>query len=609
MTDLDFKTQVERIRDASDIVEVIGAYVKLNRRGSGYEGLCPFHKEKTPSFKVNPSRQSFYCFGCHTGGDVFSFVQQIEGVDFLHAARVLAQRAGLPVELKPGASSRDLEERDRLFSTSLAVANFYAATLAGSPQAAAARSYLQARDLEAAREPFRIGFSPAQSDALLRWAKQTGTDLALLEKIGVAARGESGDWYDRFRGRLMFPILDDLGQVLGFSGRLMPGDPREGRTGKYVNSPETPLFRKSRILYGMHLAKKPILEKRAALLCEGQIDVIRCHLAGFDHAVAAQGTAITEDHARILHRHADDITLVLDGDTAGEEAGLRAIPLLAEAGLLSHVAVLPPGEDPDSLLRTRPREDFENLLGAAAPGMVFLCRVQLDRLADMPRETAVNRAARAAVEVAARAGSAVLQEQMLAQAAEALDLSPDALRRDVLRNRSRDRRPAPPPTPDSAPPRIPPEEVQLLELVLHFPHCLDETAPVLQPEHFQHPPCGALYRVCLGHPGDDEWDLSRACVDQPEEVKILAARLTGEDRHRFDVEEVEPHVIAHDLILAIRLRDMEARLARLRERRGQAEGAQREQLTEDSLLMKADIETVKKGWEHARPILEVHDEL
>ncbi|MCB1070647.1 MAG: DNA primase [Kiritimatiellae bacterium] len=613
MSEADFKSQIEKIRDASDVVDIIGSYITLNRKGPHYEALCPFHKEKTPSFKVNPNRQSFYCFGCHTGGDVFSFVQKYEGVDFLHAARVLAQRAGLRIELTPGVSDHDAREKDKLLSVSQAVAGYYRNALLKSPQAQPARDYLNQRHLTPALELFQIGYSPLQSDDMIRWARGADIALELLEMAGVMARGEKGDWYDRFRGRLMFPVLDDIGQVLGFSGRLLPGDPRENRTGKYVNSPETPLFRKSRILYGMHLAKKPMLDRRSAILCEGQIDVIRCHLAGFSHAVAAQGTAITEDHARILRRSADDITLVLDGDTAGSEAGLRSIPIFIQAGLVSHVVTMPPGSDPDSFLQEQGAEALATLLTEAEPGMAFLCRIHLERNRDMPRETAVIRAAKEVIAAASKAPSSVFQEHLLTQAAAALGLTRDALRRDVIHAQSRDQQRQAHRAPEEAPAtpsaRIPPSEMQLLELMVHFPHCVDEAAPFLQPEHFHHPACADLYRKFLQHPGDEDWDLVRECIEEPDPVKTLAVRLITEEHHLFDTEEVQPHEIAQDLILSIRLKDMESHLRRLQDRRKQAEGQEKAKLTEACLVLRSDVETVRQGWEKARPILELHDEL
>ncbi|HEY8240720.1 MAG TPA: DNA primase, partial [Kiritimatiellia bacterium] len=307
------KQTIEEIRSACDIVDIVGSYIQLKKGGPGsLKALCPFHKEKTPSFTVNPSRQIFHCFGCGEGGDVFKFVQKYENVDFPTAARMLAERAGIQVEFD-AADDGEIKAKDILYRIHEELAQFYHRVLIESAPGEPARKYLAERDIGPdVIEQFLIGFAPNRYNTLATWAEKKGYQPAQLELAGVLTRREESDEpYDRFRNRVMVPIRDDQGRVIAFSGRIMEAD---AKAAKYVNSPETPLFRKGRVLYALDKAKRPILESRTAILCEGQIDVIRCHAGGITTAVAAQGTALTEDHARLLKRYADAVVLVMDAD-------------------------------------------------------------------------------------------------------------------------------------------------------------------------------------------------------------------------------------------------------------------------------------------------------
>ncbi len=352
----------EQIRAASDIVDVIGGYLPLKRAGGNFTALCPFHKEKSPSFNVNPHKQIFHCFGCHKGGDVFTFVKEYENIGFMDAVRRLAERAKIPLEFEntPGAQeSRHL--KDQLLDIHDQLATRWQNCLANEAAGQLARDYLAKRGVSAdAIKLFRIGAAPELWDDTVNWAKSKNFDPATVEKAGLIIRKEeTGNYYDRFRGRLMFPICDEQGRVIGFSGRILSGDEK---TAKYVNSPETPIFTKSKIFFGLDKSKRAILDAGFAIICEGQLDLIACFMAGVQNIVAPQGTAFTEQHARILKRYTNEVVLCFDSDNAGQNAAVRALDHLLASGLAVRVAVVPSPHDPDSFIKANGGEAFNNLV-------------------------------------------------------------------------------------------------------------------------------------------------------------------------------------------------------------------------------------------------------
>ena len=368
---------IEQVRNASDIVDVIGSYLPLKRAGTNFVGLCPFHKEKTPSFNVSPSKQIFHCFGCHKGGDVFTFLREFENLSFVESVQRLAERARIPVEYEMSPGQREEGSlKEKLRTLHEQVAQRWETTLANDARAEAARDYLAKRGLsDEAVKRFRIGYAPDEWDDTINWAKSKKHDDALLEKGGLAIAGDKGH-YDRFRGRLIFPICDEQGRVIGFSGRVLSA---EQKGGKYINSPETPIFSKRRVIYGLDKAKRPILDTKSVIVCEGQLDTIACHLAGIENTVAPQGTALTADHARILKRYAEEVVLCFDSDTAGQQAALRSLDDLIASGLAIRVVVIPPPHDPDSFIRENGADAFRQLV-AEAPGFFdfllgYLCGV------------------------------------------------------------------------------------------------------------------------------------------------------------------------------------------------------------------------------------------
>ncbi|MFN2477164.1 MAG: DNA primase [Chthoniobacterales bacterium] len=363
---------IEQIAAANDIVEVVGSYFPLKRAGSAFKALCPFHQEKSPSFHVNPQRQSFHCFGCGKGGSVFRFVMDYEHLDFPSAVKKLGARAGIPVieERTSGAREGDdkqHETRRTLLQLHAEAADWFHENLLKREWAAPAREYLKARGIDGTiARSWQIGVAPESWDALLSWALEQGYRRAEILQSGlVKPRDEDrpdGEVYDRFRNRIMFPICNAEGEVIAFSGRILGSD---SQTAKYLNSPETPLFRKGNVLFGLHKSKRALIEANAAIVCEGQLDLITLFEAGITNVVAPQGTAFTESQARILKRFVQSVVLCFDADAAGQKAAERSLDSLLQNDLIVRIAEMPAGEDPDSIVRGRGRAEFEERVRGA----------------------------------------------------------------------------------------------------------------------------------------------------------------------------------------------------------------------------------------------------
>ncbi|MEN3368796.1 MAG: primase [Verrucomicrobiota bacterium] len=362
---------IEQIAAANDIVEVIGSYFPLKRAGSTFKALCPFHQEKTPSFTVSPQRQTFHCFGCGAGGSVFRFVMDYEHLEFPAAVKKLAARAGIPVVEERGTSGgdddRQHETRRMLLQLHAEAAEWFHENLVKAKIGAPAREYLKKRGIDRRiADDWQLGFAPESWDAFLSWALERGYRRPQILQSGlIKPRDENrpdGDAYDRFRGRIMFPIHNDVGEVIAFSGRVLE---KEAEGAKYLNSPETPLFRKGRVLFGLHKTKRGLIEANCAIVCEGQLDLITLFEAGITNVVAPQGTAFTENQARILKRFVNEVVLCFDSDTAGEKAAERSLDALLQNDLIVRVAEMPAGEDPDSLIRREGKAEFEKRVSAA----------------------------------------------------------------------------------------------------------------------------------------------------------------------------------------------------------------------------------------------------
>ena len=366
---------VDHVRERTDLVAVISQHVALKKRGGRYTGLCPFHQEKSPSFSVDPDKGFWHCFGCGKGGDAFKFIMDLEHLTFPEAVEKLAERAGIRPSIDYEPPQRK-EERDLLFEANAAAAAAFQLALKGDP-GAEARAYLEGRGMsaeDAAR--FGLGYAPGGWDMLVKHLSGRNFSTDVLVKSGLALERTRGDGYnDRFRNRLMIPICDRQGRVIAFGGRALSKEDNP----KYLNTAETPIFYKSRTLYGLHLAIKSMSDKGRAIVTEGYFDTIACHLAGFTEAVATLGTALGEEHVQMLRRYVGDkgrIYLVYDGDSAGVNAALRGQALFRAAGVDVRIALLPPQHDPDTLLREGGPGALEQYLTDALAPTAF----ELERL-------------------------------------------------------------------------------------------------------------------------------------------------------------------------------------------------------------------------------------
>lgn len=361
---------IEEVRSRNDIVDVIGGYVRLKKKGSTYFGLCPFHNEKTGSFSVSPNKQMYYCFGCGAGGNVFTFLMQYENFTFGEAMQSLADRVGieLPQQEMTSAQRREADRRTRLLEINKEAAKYFYMLLR-SPRGQKAYQYFKKRELsDETMQKFGLGYSDQYSDDLYRYLRKKGYDDDILKDSGLITIDEVRGGHDKFWNRAMFPIMDVHNRVIGFGGRVMgDGEP------KYLNSPETRIFDKSRNLYGLNIARTT--RKNQLLLCEGYMDVIALHQAGFDNAVASLGTALTSGHANLLKRYTKEVYLTYDSDGAGVKAALRAIPILKEVGIVTKVINMRPYKDPDEFIKALGAEEYQKRLDEAENSFLFEIRI------------------------------------------------------------------------------------------------------------------------------------------------------------------------------------------------------------------------------------------
>ena len=553
----------DRVREVDIVDYLVSLGIPLKQRGSDWSACCPFHKEKTPSFHVNSSKGLFYCFGCHVGGDLATFVKLYEGLDYLDAVRAIADRCGIPVveENAPRAqkASDEISKRDLVDANKNAMVKFQRAL--ESPAGANARAYLASRSLSPeACARWGIGYAPDEWSFLSGSLPKTSREFKILEAAGLLSANEKGNAYDRFRDRVMFPVRNEQGDVVAFSGRVLHPNERSG--GKYVNSPETPVFQKRKILFAFDRARQAIADSSSAVLVEGQIDCIRCHEAGFRNVVASQGTSFTPEHAKLLARRAREVTVVLDGDGAGRHAAAEASAILLDADLAVKIAALPPEHDPDSLILASGPDAFRAVLDAATSPVAFI----LAGHPDLSSDADLVAAERDVISLVLHASRDLLAERMLREAADLLHISYSALRSDFDRARaSASRSPSPSPrspasapspspaTPPSLPPEaaVPPAEFRLAELLCAYQADHDLTALVR--ENLAYP--------LLSHDGirpivialaEEEPDVLAALADEPPPVLTLYARIAASppDLSRGDLPDAHLRA-AQDLLSAI----------------------------------------------------------
>lgn len=425
------KEIIEEVRSRCDIVDLVSSYLpELRKRGATYKCCCPFHNEKTPSFTVNQERQIYHCFGCGANGDVFSFVQEYDKLDFLSAVQFLADRTGVKITYDNN-DNKNKDSKDTLLNINSNAANFFHKNLFNSDSGKLCREYLKKRSLtDDVLKEFQIGFSPDGWEELLSKALKKGYKSEEIEKAGLVVKSKrSGKvkYYDRFRNRLMFPICDSLGRVIGFSGRILEDKRKEA---KYVNSPETLIFHKSSVLFAFDKARKEIVEKKLAIVVEGQIDAMRCHTVGIKNVVASQGTALTVQHAKLIKRYADEVVLIFDSDTAGVSAALSTSKLFLENELSVRVATLPNGEDPDSLILKHGVNIFKKEINDALPALNFLIKT-IENKEDQTTVVGRKRMRNQIMDFINRCPSESWKEEMIKEASGMINISVRALIKDL----------------------------------------------------------------------------------------------------------------------------------------------------------------------------------
>ena len=484
---------IEEIRSRCDIAEVIGRYVQLKRRGSSsFTGLCPFHQEKTPSFHVDGKWQRYHCFGCGKDGDVFRFIMEHDNIAFPDAVRLLAQRCNVPLpeegDYDPGAARAARDQRERLYKINEEFSLFFCRFLRDNPGCAAAR-YLAGRGIDrATAEKFRIGAVPEAKNACLEYGRRLGFSEEELVTAGICGRAEeSGRLYERFSGRLAFSIENEYGRGVGFSARSLEPKPADGR--KYVNTPETPVFKKGMLLYALPQAKEAVAAGRKIILCEGQMDTIAMHRAGFANAVAPLGTAFTPEQAKLVKRYADEVSLAFDADGAGQKAFLRAAEILLPLSVSIRMISIPGGKDPDELYTHGGAEAVADAVNASVPWLEQLGKM-LPGLYDMTTPVGKGQAAAFLAGLFVLVQNQVEFETYVQEGARLLGVSEEAIYSEVHRLRNRERRtfdmrsgqkaPAPAPVPaPTAPERS--ALLTLLGLALSSDECVREIAELLPP--------------------------------------------------------------------------------------------------------------------------------
>ena len=430
------ESTVEEIKARTDLSDLIASYgIAVKVAGASKKACCPFHHEKTPSFNINDAKGYYHCFGCGESGDAIKFVQKMDGLTFVEAVKKLADQCGVKIETQEDPSAG---KRKRILALLAELTQFYHRCLLEAKEGERARAYLKERDLgRQIQDDYLIGYAPNGVANILRWAKKYGYTPEELEAAGVIRQGDRpGDpGYHRFGGRLMFAIKDKQGRVVGYSGRQLVAS---RNSGKYVNSPETLVFSKKRILYGFDKAMRAIAQDKKnheALVCEGQIDCIRLQTSGFPNAVAGQGTAFTEDHVAMLRKVADLVTLVYDDDGAGHAATIKSARLCLAAELPVRVVSLPSGDDPDSFLRAHPAEDFRKMLENAESIMAFQVRAERAKEKSPQSVDAVARITREVLATIAACPNEVLKAAMTGEAAQILGLPTRALADELGRVR------------------------------------------------------------------------------------------------------------------------------------------------------------------------------
>jgi DNA primase len=551
-----FNTSLEDIKNRLNIIDVISEYVPLKKAGQNWKGLCPFHSEKTPSFTVSPSKQIFYCFGCSSGGDIFTFIMKHENISFQESLGILAKKAGVQLrKTQKHAAASGVKEHMLGLHKDASV--FYQQCLQKSPKALA---YLKKRGITGeVQNLFSLGYAPGKWDSLFSYLRKKKFEAEKIRKAGLAVQGSKG-YYDTFRDRIIFPIFSLSGDIIAFGGRVM-----DDSVPKYLNSPETPIFHKSGVLYGLNRAKEPVRKKEHAILVEGYLDVISTHMHGFDNSVAPLGTAITPEHGQLLKRLTQDVVLIFDGDLSGVKAAKNGISVLLESGLNVTVLEMPEGEDPDSFLKKRGKEAFSELLEHSVSIVDFFVKLN-ENIPGRRRDPHVT--AREVLEAISRIPDSALQGTYVQQLSERLNINEMFIREQLLKVRGKVRSRTAVPRRETVNPEVDKkvralDEEYILQLVLQLPERSDDILHVVEEDCFEDPVTKTIYKkmkdglisynALIPECNEDEKNLLtelfiRDGFEDPDKViKDCVNRLKSKRRQ----------ILLHDLQQRIKLAEME----------------------------------------------------
>ena len=521
---------IDEVRSSTDIVDVVSSYVQLKKRGRNYLGLCPFHKEKTPSFNVNPQMQIFKCFGCGVGGDVYQFVMGMERVEFPEAVRTLAAEAGIEIPERPD-SAKGQSENEAIYSALSYAGRYFHEQLRSKSGAAALEYLVKDRGLtETTLVQFGIGYALNDWEAFVTKAQSEKLDVDVLKKAGLSLTSKEGKPLDRYRNRIMIPILSPVGKVLGFGGRWFGKD---GDEAKYINSPETPVYHKSSVLYGLYWSKGEIRRREEAILVEGYTDVMGLFQAGVQNVVATCGTSLTQQQAAVLKRYCPTLLLLYDGDDAGRAAALRAIEVVLPEVLIPYVVTLPAEHDPDSFVKEVGRDGFESYVEKHKRDFLSFAFSELSDSSSLPEERA--RAQRQVIRLLTLIPDELVRESFIRRSADVLGLTEVQIRRELgrLRNRSRRQRSEVIAESRELPERLPvqiehkplPEEYILLRLMLeHGEPMVEQVLGNMALTEFTEGPLRETARRLLGLYEDGDIDPSHLLSGEAgDEVKDLVA--------------------------------------------------------------------------------------
>ncbi|MEA1927981.1 MAG: DNA primase, partial [Candidatus Auribacterota bacterium] len=539
--------QIDLINSYNDIVEVISQYLPLKRSGRNFKALCPFHSEKTPSFTVSPEKQIFHCFGCGAGGNVFNFVMRRENMTFPEAVRYLARRAHIEL---PEFDSRQASKKEKLLQIMDLAAGFFHWGLTKSKNGEKARAYIRKRGInDQSVKDFKLGYAQPGWDSFLKYAGKKNYKLETLLEAGlIIKRSKTEGYYDRFRDRLVIPVRDSRGRVIAFGARVF-----DDSQPKYINSPDTPLFRKGNTLFGIHQAGKAIRESGEAILGEGYFDVIRAHQEKIKNVICSQGTAFTGVQAQILKRYTDKVVVAFDADQAGLEAALRGLSVFLEKNFEVRMVIMPPGEDPDSYILSSGAEEFTSLVSGSVPLIDFkldrLCRMN-DITTDRGRLIVV----REMLETITSIENAVLKETYIKKLADRLGVSPGALWEEYgKQKRPPSSRPADSPEPS---PGVNKYEARLLKYLLENDTVLSLIKDELDPEAFS-PPLQPIIRLVLDLIREAKSPSPRAIINslqEKESREIVSGLMLERDADEVKLQE------AAELIIDIQKKYLHAKI-------------------------------------------------